>query len=88
MTGPRTPALSVTKLGNLRGLAISNGINPKYGLIDPYLMALSNIDEALRQITAVGGCIKNTALLDNFSWGNTTIPDRLGELVRAGPGLP
>jgi phosphoribosylformylglycinamidine synthase len=49
-------------------------------------MALSNIDEALRNVTCVGGDITKTALLDNFSWGNTTIPDRLGDLVRAAEG--
>jgi phosphoribosylformylglycinamidine synthase len=49
-------------------------------------MAMSAIDEALRNITAVGGDITQTALLDNFAWGNTTIPDRLGDLVRASVG--
>ena len=84
--GPSDASIICPKLGSNRGIVIANGINPKYGSIDPYAMALSNIDEALRQVTCVGGDIAHTALLDNFSWGNTTLPDRLGELVRASQG--
>jgi len=65
------------------GVIISNGINPKYSDIDPYWMAASAIDEALRQIIAVGGSLERVALLDNFCWGNTNKPERMGTLVRA-----
>jgi phosphoribosylformylglycinamidine synthase len=58
-------------------------MNPKYSDIDPYHMAASAIDEALRNQIAVGGSLDQVALLDNFSWGNTDKPDRLGALVRA-----
>jgi phosphoribosylformylglycinamidine synthase len=84
--GPSDASILRPKLGSNRGIVIANGINPKYGVVDPYVMALSNIDEALRNVTCVGGDITKTALLDNFSWGNTTIPDRLGDLVRAAEG--
>lgn len=84
--GPSDASILRPKLRSNRGVVIANGINPKYGVIDPYAMALSNIDEALRNVTCVGGDITKTALLDNFSWGNTTIPDRLGDLVRAAEG--
>jgi len=66
-----------------KGVIVSNGINPRYGLIDPYWMAASAIDEALRQIIAVGGRRDRTALLDNFCWGNPDKPENLGGLVRA-----
>jgi phosphoribosylformylglycinamidine synthase subunit PurSL len=66
-----------------KGVIISNGINPKYGDIDTYWMAASAIDEALRQVVAVGGSLNEVALLDNFCWGNPEKPDRLGSLVRA-----
>ena len=66
-----------------RGIIIANGINPRYGDIDPYWMAASAIDEALRQVVAVGGSPDMVALLDNFCWGNPEKPDRLGALVRA-----
>ena len=46
-------------------------------------MAASAIDEALRQVIAVGGSLEQVALLDNFCWGNPEKPDRLGSLVRA-----
>jgi len=49
-------------------------------------MAASCIDEALRQIIAVGGSLKEVAILDNFCWGNPDKPDRLGSLVRAAYG--
>jgi len=84
--GPSDASVVRPKLRSDRGVVIANGINPKYGVIDPYAMALSNIDEALRNVTCVGGDIEHTALLDNFAWGNTTIPDRLGDLVRAAEG--
>jgi phosphoribosylformylglycinamidine synthase II len=66
-----------------RGIVVSSGMNPLYGDIDPYHMAASVIDEALRNSVAVGGDPNRTAILDNFSWGNTNWPDRLGGLVRA-----
>jgi len=49
-------------------------------------MAASCIDEALRQVIAVGGSLKEVAILDNFCWGNPDKPDRLGGLVRAAYG--
>ncbi len=68
------------------GVVLSNGINPLYGAIDPYAMALNAVDEALRNLTAVGGDIERAALLDNFCWGNPTDPEQLGMLVRAVKG--
>jgi phosphoribosylformylglycinamidine synthase len=81
--GPGDAAIIRPILGSNMGMIVSNGINPKYGDIDPYWMAASAIDEALRQVIAVGGSLQKVALLDNFSWGNTDKPDRLGALVRA-----
>ncbi|MBE0430467.1 MAG: phosphoribosylformylglycinamidine synthase subunit PurL [Dehalococcoidia bacterium] len=81
--GPGDAAIIRPTLGSDRGVIVSNGINPKYGDIDPYWMAASAIDEALRQIVAVGGSLRRVALLDNFCWGNPDKPDRLGGLVRA-----
>jgi phosphoribosylformylglycinamidine synthase len=69
-----------------QGLVISNGINPLYGRIDPYHMALNAVDEALRNLTAVGGDIEHAALLDNFCWGSPADPIQLGLLVRAVKG--
>jgi phosphoribosylformylglycinamidine synthase II len=81
--GPSDAAIIRPVLDSEMGIIVSNGINPRYGEIDPYWMAASAIDEALRQIIAVGGSLHKVALLDNFSWGNTSRPDMLGALVRA-----
>jgi len=81
--GPGDACVVRPVINSKKGIIISNGINPRYGFIDPYWMAASAIDEALRQIIAVGGSLKEVAILDNFCWGNTDRPDRLGSLVRA-----
>jgi phosphoribosylformylglycinamidine synthase len=84
--GPSDAAIIRPLLDSQRGIIVSCGINFRFGLIDPYWMAGSCIDEALRQIIAVGGSLKEVALLDNFCWGNPDKPDRLGSLVRAAYG--
>jgi phosphoribosylformylglycinamidine synthase II len=81
--GPSDAAIVRPILDSDMGIIVANGINPRYGDIDPYWMAASAIDEALRQIVAVGGSTRKVALLDNFCWGNPDRPDRLGSLVRA-----
>ena len=81
--GPSDACVVTPVLGSRKGVIVANGINPKYSDVDPYLSAASAIDEALRNIVAVGGSVEKTALLDNFCWGNPDKPDRLGELVRA-----
>ena len=81
--GPSDACIVTPVLGSRKGIIVSNGINPKYSDIDPYHSAAAAIDEALRNIIAVGGNLEYTALLDNFSWGNPDKPDRLGGLVRA-----
>lgn len=62
------------------GFVVSNGFNPNYS-VNPRKMALSSIDEALRNNICCGG--RRFALLDNFSWGNPENPDNLGALVEA-----
>jgi phosphoribosylformylglycinamidine synthase II len=68
------------------GIVLSNGINPLYGKFDPYHMAMNAVDEALRNLTAVGGDVNHAAILDNFCWGNPNDPEQLGMLVRAVKG--
>jgi phosphoribosylformylglycinamidine synthase len=79
--GPNDASVLKPLSNSWKGVVISCGMNPNYGKIDPYWMAASNIDEAVRNNTAVGG--RRIALLDNFTWGNPEKPDRLGSLVRA-----
>lgn len=69
-----------------KAVVLSNGICPAVGRHDPYAMALLAIDEAVRNLVAVGGDPDQVAVLDNFCWGDPTKPDRLGSLVRAVQG--
>ncbi len=69
-----------------RGIALGAGINPYYGLRDPYAMAWAVIDEAVRNVVAVGADPNRIAILDNFCWGSPRVPERLGGLVRAAQG--
>lgn len=81
--GPGDAAVITPVLGSWQGLAVGCGINPRYGDLDPYAMAAAAIDEAVRNVVAVGADPRHIALLDNFCWGNTDRPDVLGSLVRA-----
>ncbi|MCB9139317.1 MAG: phosphoribosylformylglycinamidine synthase subunit PurL [Caldilineaceae bacterium] len=88
MDGP-TDAAVLKPLGTWAhddAFVLSNGINPRLGLCDPYAMAVSVIDEAVRNAVAVGADPDRIAILDNFCWGNPTYPDRLGALVRTCQG--
>ncbi|MDA1194809.1 MAG: phosphoribosylformylglycinamidine synthase subunit PurL [Planctomycetota bacterium] len=84
--GPCDAAVIAPKLGSTRGLVLSNGINPAYGDIDPYAMALAVVDEALRNAVAAGADPERVAILDNFTWGNCNRPSTLGAIVRACEG--
>jgi phosphoribosylformylglycinamidine synthase II len=79
--GPNDASIIKPLDNSWKGVSISCGMNPNYGKIDPYWMAASAIDEALRNNVAVGG--SRIALLDNFVWGNPEKPERLGSLVKA-----
>lgn len=72
--------------GNDIAAVVSNGICPRVGFHDPWAMALLAMDEAVRNLVAVGGDPDRVAVLDNFCWGDPTKPDRLGGLVRAVEG--
>jgi phosphoribosylformylglycinamidine synthase len=81
--GPGDACVITPVLGSMKGLAIGCGMNPKFGDIDPYWMAAAGIDEAVRNVVAVGARPDRIAILDNFCWGNCAKPDRLGSLVLA-----
>jgi phosphoribosylformylglycinamidine synthase subunit PurSL len=81
--GPSDAAVVRPNLRSWKGLAISNGMNPRLGDLDPYWMAASAIDEAVRNCIAVGADPDRIAILDNFCWGNTDRAETLGSLTRA-----
>ncbi len=81
--GPSDAAVFRPRLDSERAVVISNGFNPSYGDSDPYWMSACAIDEALRNLVAVGGDIRHAAILDNFCWGNPEDEQELAALVRA-----
>jgi phosphoribosylformylglycinamidine synthase II len=81
IAGPSDGAVIKPLAHSMIGVTISSGVNPRYGKINPYWMAASSIDEAIRNNVALGG--RRIALLDNFAWGSPEYPDRLGGLVEA-----
>jgi phosphoribosylformylglycinamidine synthase II len=81
--GPSDAAVIRPKLTSARGVALACGMNPMYGDIDPYWMALSGIDEAIRNLICVGTRPDRIAILDNFCWGDCNRPETMGTLVRA-----
>jgi phosphoribosylformylglycinamidine synthase len=81
--GPSDGAVVAPVLGSRRGFAVGCGIQPRLGDVDPYRMALMVVDEALRNVVAVGGDPDRTSILDNFSWGRCDRPENLGDLVEA-----
>ena len=68
------------------GIAIGIGVNPWFGEHDPELMARAAVDEAMRNVVAVGADPDRVALLDNFSWGDPRRPSTLGALAAAVAG--
>jgi phosphoribosylformylglycinamidine synthase len=68
------------------GFAVGIGVNPWHGLHDPKAMAAVAVDEAIRNVVAVGADPDLVALLDNFSWGDPRDPATLGELAAAVAG--
>jgi phosphoribosylformylglycinamidine synthase len=85
--GPGDACVVTPVVGNARGVAVSSGMNPRLGDLSPYDMAANAVDEALRNLCAVGADPRRAAILDNFSWGNCGKPDRLGSLVLAAEAL-
>jgi len=81
--GPSDAAVLRPVLSSRRGVVIACGMNPRYGDFDPYHMAASAIDEAVRNCVAVGADPSRIAILDNFCWGDCERPETLGGLVRA-----
>jgi phosphoribosylformylglycinamidine synthase len=68
------------------GFAVSHGLNPAIGKLDPYQMALNCCDEAVRNLLCVGADITRTAFLDNFCWGSPENENLMGALVLVAKG--
>ncbi len=82
--GPSDAAVAVPLETSLnRGVAISNGFNPRYGEADSSNAAASALDEAVRNAVAVGADPDRIAVVDNFCWGDPQKPENLWTLLRA-----
>ena len=81
--GPSDAAVLRPRLDRDQGVAVGCGLALTLADADPYWMAVNSIDEAVRNVVAVGGDPRATAILDNFCWGRTDDPEQLGALVRA-----
>jgi len=82
--GPSDAAVLVpTGTAGKKALVLSCGFNPEIGKADPYRMAVSVIDEAVRNAVAVGADPERIGLLDNFCFGDPLRPEVLGTLVAA-----
>ncbi|MFP4171218.1 MAG: phosphoribosylformylglycinamidine synthase subunit PurL [Methanomassiliicoccales archaeon] len=68
-----------------RGLAIAVGVNPWFTALDPYGGGMASVDEACRNIAAVGG--RPHSLTDCLNFGNPEKPERLWEFREAVRGM-
>jgi phosphoribosylformylglycinamidine synthase len=75
-----------TQVEGFRGVAAAQGLAPELGKLDPRLMAFAAVDEAIRNLAAVGAEVEKASILDNFCWGDTDDPKELGRLVRCAVG--
>ncbi len=92
--GPSDAAVLRPLLDAMEGVIVANGICPRYSDIDTYHMAANAIDEAIRNVIAVGGRLGHIAGLDNFCWpdpelseSNPDGPYKMAQLVRANQAL-
>ena len=75
---PQDAAVVRFNFESWEGVAVSNGIIPRYGDLDAYDMSAGSFDEAVRQIIAVGGKLPNLKHGDGIFWSvndNFCVPD-------------
>lgn len=75
---PQDAAVVRLDFDGYEGIAVSNGIVPRYGDLDAYEMSAGAFDEAVRQIISVGGRLPNMSYGDGIFWSvndNFCVPD-------------
>jgi phosphoribosylformylglycinamidine synthase len=85
MTGPGDASILLPVHGSMKGLAVAAGCNPWFTALDPYKGGMSGIDEACRNIVAVGA--RPNAFTDCLNFGNPEKPERMGEFREAVRGI-
>ncbi|HWE03763.1 MAG TPA: phosphoribosylformylglycinamidine synthase subunit PurS [Tepidisphaeraceae bacterium] len=79
--GPSDAAVLRPKLNSHRGVVVGCGLSPH--IEDAYEMSIAAIDEAIRNVVAVGADPNTLAILDNFCWPSVDDEKTMGTLVRA-----
>ncbi len=75
---PQDASVLRLNLDSYEGIAVSNGIIPRYGDIDAYEMSAGAFDEAVRQIISVGGKLPDSGSDKDLFWtvnDNFCVPD-------------
>ncbi len=87
--GPGNAGVMRPDPNSKKGIAVACGITPKYADLDAYHMMACAIDEAVRNLVAVGAKMGTIAGLDNFCWPDPVesekTPDgahKMAQLVR------
>ena len=83
--GPGDATVITPVPGSWKGLAAAIGCNPWFTAEDPYNGSMSGMDEACRNLVAVGA--RPNAFTDCLNFGNPEKPERLGELREATRGI-
>ncbi|UYZ62664.1 phosphoribosylformylglycinamidine synthase subunit PurL [Hymenobacter weizhouensis] len=81
---PQDAAVVRFNFESWEGVAVSNGILPRFGDLDAYHMSAGAFDEAVRQIIAVGGKLPNLRYGDGNFWSvndNFCVPDSVYDPV-------
>ncbi|AGI47165.1 phosphoribosylformylglycinamidine synthase II [Thermoplasmatales archaeon BRNA1] len=84
-TGPGDATVLMPVPGRWKGLAAAVGCNPWFTGADPYRGGKVCIDEAFRNVVAVGA--RPNAFTDCLNFGNPEKPERLGEFREAVRGI-
>lgn len=66
--GPNDGAVVRPLYGKPYGMVVSHGLNPVLNSLDPCWGSIWAITEAVANFVAIGGNLKDAALIDNFIW--------------------
>lgn len=83
--GPGDAAVLKPVAESDKGLALCSDVNPRYTERDPYWGSAAAIDEAVRNLAAVGARV--SSVCDNLNFGNPEKPERMAELDESARGL-
>lgn len=79
--GPSDASVIRPKLNSPAGVVLGCGMSPH--IEDAYAMSIASIDEAIRNVVAVGADPSKVAILDNFCWPSVDDEITMGTLVAA-----